>query len=800
MIMKAMIETLVSRIYDGALEGVEKIIMEKKVEKERKKRIENLLEELKDISFYMALDNYISTDKIIDKMIMYCDTYTSQNIEIKKIIDEMADKFLKCNEPLNYINRKYLNIFFQNLFFEIFTTRYYYKKNSNQEIIIANLKREFEIGNFKTNNHLNNIEKRVEKIYAKICQDDFALNDKRFQFLEKYNNRLFLEEDNEKAITLKDIYVTPQYREQGEIKNNIQQYIDDFIFNQNEDNVLFIVGQPTTGKSSLLCDLISRYIFRDDIIALQLKELDESKDLISGLKSKLQCSDKDFANRILILDGFDEAKVCKNENINHIDKMCRDFIHELQSLLPSTTFFKVILTIRTDFFKLKWKDDYEKVRVIELIEFDRKQIKEFQSKYLTKKEIAPQIVKFINRELSHKRLGIITNPMMLYMICRYEGDLSCEIDKSYIYDSIFSQNSPLFLSLYKGKGHGENREHIEKYYNIIGKIAFTMYEKRILSISEQEVKKIIPEIDNNLNRFTGMAILSKDNGEINQIEFIHSTICAYFAAKYIYSQVSSIYKLKINQKEKILEKMNEIFSCRNIEGEVWEFLQYFIIKGEICKQEKEHKVLLNAVSFVLEKNCIYSLESEGDVPLLERIHNAFNGYWKVFTTVYLQINKNKLFLNNLLPDDKNIWRNLGRLLKNGSFNKIYLRGSNFSGIDLRSAILKGADISSSDLSNADMRGTSLVDAKLCNSNLDNANLNGADLCKADLQEASLKGLKIRGSVLKECKFKNNKNVYAIKFSYSNVLFVQGIREADLYNCFVYDTTGKMKTFKDWKNE
>lgn len=795
MMVNAIIEKLASEIVDSAIKSGKVLIIDKKVENERRKRIEGLLEKIKDTTFYNALDKYITNGSIVNKMVLYCDDFANKDLKVEHFLNDIVLGFTKQNRNLNYIDKNYVTAFFLDMFNEIFSIRYDYGKYSSQEVVIANLSRKIEQENLEICKILSNFKEQIQKMYSKISKNDSISNDKKFQFVEKYNCRLFLEENDKNAIRLKDIYITPRYRENKENKKNVDQYIDNFLFDQDEDNVLFIVGQPTAGKSSLVCDLINRYRYRKDIVALQFKELDESKNLITALKSKLQYNDQDFANKVLILDGFDEAKICKNQDISHIDKICRDFINELQSLLPKNTFFKVVLTIRTDFFKMKWKDDYDKVRVIELLEFDRDQIKEFQRKYKCIRSIVPQIEKFIYRESSNRVSGIVANPMMLYMICCYQGDLSCALDKAGIYDNIFSKNGPLFSNLYKGKGRAESKEDVEKYYNIVGKIAFQMFVKDTLTISEQEVKTRIPEIDNNLNRFTGMAILSKDNGRDNQIECIHSTICAYFAAKHIYCQILSIYQLETQNKEDILKKIDVIFSRRNIEGEVLEFLQYFISKGDICIQEEKFKTLLNATSYILERNCIYDLKLECDITLLERIHNAFNGYWKVFTAIYFNISRKKFLLNDLFSHDKNIWRNLGRLLKNGYFNKIYLRGADFSGIDLRCAMLKYADISFAKLSNSDVRGASLVGAKLSNTNLDNANFNGADLCKADLCGASLKKLKVRGSVLKECKFKNNKNVCGIKFSYSNIFYVQNIKEDDLKKCFVYDRTGRMKPFE-----
>lgn len=146
------------------------------------------------------------------------------------------------------------------------------------------------------------------------------------------------------------------------------------------------------------------------------------------------------------------------------------------------------------------------------------------------------------------------------------------------------------------------------------------------------------------------------------------------------------------------------------------------------------------------------------------------------------------------------WKNLARLLKNGAFYKLYLRGANFDGSDLRGVILKQSDLRNGSLRNVDLRGASLIGTKFNWANLENANLNGADLCKAKFANASLKRLKLRGSVLKECDFNKGKDLEEIKFSYSNIMHVKGISEEDLSNCFIYDEQGRMLHYNAWKRK
>ena len=86
-----------------------------------------------------------------------------------------------------------------------------------------------------------------------------------------------------------------------------------------------------------------------------------------------------------------------------------------------------------------------------------------------------------------------------------------------------------------------------------------------------------------------------------------------------------------------------------------------------------------------------------------------------------------------------------------NFPKIYagrdLKGADFSGQDLSSAILGGANLSNTNISSA-----TLVEADLGQANLTGGNLAGADLRRADLRGANLDGAILKNADLRGAKF------------------------------------------------
>ena len=780
------IENIIEKIMESVLGKITEKLKKTSYYLNSRNALESLVGEYKDENFYMAMDKYLSEKSIIEKMIKDIDNYAQEEVAFVNA-NELAEEFYKeyCS-TISYFGIAYIKQFFLRLSDVVFDLRFDVQKYSEEEKIIAHNKRNIERFENRVESWKYDIARELEQIRRTISEQKSIYNDKKFHFLEMYEGKLFLEEEN--AITLKDIYVMPSYKEKKEKRENLDEYLDEFMFKQNRDNVLFIVGQPSVGKSSLLADLISRYKYRNDIIAIPMKPLDGGESLLNGLRKELRCNDEDLENKILILDGFDETKIVKQKDAN-INKICSDFINDLQCITRRDKSLKVIMTVKTDCFDLAdWEEKYDRARVIEIQDLNKDQIKMFQQKYAAKKEISNSSNRFINRSLEKKDMSIVVNPMMLYMICHYGGKIGNNLSKALIYEKIFGKEGSLFTNIYKGKGREEERGTIEKCYNMIEKLAFDIYSNNPNKLSSDEKEMYFK--DNDLKRISGKMIRMWSEEDEVSIEFTHMSICYYFVAECIYNKLFQICENQKVEYELVLKTIDELFSFGKFEGEIFEFLMYFVKTRNLVKLEERNKILLNSLDYVLKRNCIHTLEHENEMLLLDRVHNSFNGYWKVFIMIYSVICGENFSLNEIV-DNKIVWKNMSRLLKNGSFHRLYLRGADFSQNDLRGAILRECDLSNANLRYVDLRGASLIGTKFCNAILDSANLNGADLCKAKFRGAQLYRVKLRGSILKECDFRNSKIINEVKFSYSNIMHVKGISEEDLKKCYVYNEQGRM---------
>lgn len=798
-----LIDNLCERIFDSIFSKIDSAIRDINLKRSCKNELKEILEEYEDETLYILLDKFITTNKILNFFEQSINHYLDNNMVFIEEVKNIAEQFCSSYKgQLYYFGNEYIMQLFGKIALCIFKYRYPLQQSSDAEKIVANVRKDIQENTSTIANSIRILDDKLDGIIKKMINDAPKIADKKFLFIDKFQQKLFLEDKSSNPICLKDVYVSQRYRENGRVENNIEKCLDDFLLSNDAENIIFVVGRIAAGKSSLLCKLLYKYRFRNDMIALQIKDFARYDSLIRALLDKLNCNESDLAGKILVLDGYDEAKIVKEKDAN-INKICMDFVQAIQELVPRNKALKVIITVRTEFFSIRgWQEHYENIRVLELLDFNKSQIKEFEDKYLTRKKIQKTNLRFIASELNQTKMKLVSNPMMLYMLCHYEGELGGNLSKSGIYERIFGRNGSLFLNLYKGKGRAEEDLIIEENYAAIKKIAFYIYKNNYSKLQLKEYKQYISNSDFSFISLPGIDIIKENNSDIGEIEFVHDSICSYYAAEYIYGKINMLYEDKNMEKEKILKTVDEVFSYGNIKGQVFEFLSYFIQERSLYRKELQRKILLESITYVCERNCIYEINNDTSVSLLDRIHNAFNGYWKTLMLLYSKISKedkSPLVLRNLIYNNAT-WKNIARLLKNGSYDKMDLRGADFTDMDLRCVILRDSNLSNSTLKNTDLRGASLVGTKLCDANLENANLNGADLCRANLRNANVYRLKLRGSVLKECKFKGCINICEVKFSYANVFYVQDVIPNDLRNCYVYDKHGRMKRYEDFQKE
>lgn len=201
-------------------------------------------------------------------------------------------------------------------------------------------------------------------------------NNKKQDYIKKWNSRLFLHENNdENPITLKEAFIMPDYKVHKEINrmgfssdDTLDKIIEKFV-NHDKTSTMLICGVPGIGKSTITSWLANRYSNEEEYIILRFRDWDNEeleKGLLKAIYNTLECKKGDLENKILILEGFDEMKTLDiRENI-------------LNSFFNSVSDFdnmKCIMTSRTGYINSKRFSN-----ILELENFDIDKIDEFCKK------------------------------------------------------------------------------------------------------------------------------------------------------------------------------------------------------------------------------------------------------------------------------------------------------------------------------------------------------------------------------------------------------------------------------------
>lgn len=115
--------------------------------------------------------------------------------------------------------------------------------------------------------------------------------------------------------------------------------------------------------------------------------------------------------------------------------------------------------------------------------------------------------------------------------------------------------------------------------------------------------------------------------------------------------------------------------------------------------------------------------------------------------------EDSIFHNTILRECEFTGANLRRALlpaanlQSANLQDACLIGCSFVGADLRSAHLQGADLTNANLEGANLEGANLKGAKLSGANLKRANLQRAYLRQVDLREVQMEGTNLNGANL-----------------------------------------------------
>ncbi len=655
--------------------------------------------------------------------------------------------------------------------------------NEQHKILMEYLQSEFET----IKSYIVNDENKYK--YTKEITDDNA------EFEAKYNNprraQLFLDKTDisENQILLQDVYVDPCIAGETSLLGFLDNWKKFYDEKGNETpSILLLSGKAGVGKTSLVSKLIADKYFDAAAHAIFLKdytaEFNSTSNPWKQIKKVFGCQkDEEYDKQVLILDGFDELCVLKGSEFNG-----KNFLLNLAEYIPVKINVKVLITSRehdgyydkipsnepniierticwTEHEMTKWCDKYSEKRNDKKI---NDWCENFQNSYI---------------QLDEKRKEIFCTPIILYICCHEDIDISQNKKIVDIYDKAFKNIVSREYSTGIPVEYPDILTQQEKaivLWQLTKEIAYQMFlhntltqgaNNDLINNAKSRVKELKKDILKKLSDYEIDKILDKMLDELpaifhfasrddkNGMEFAHKTVCEYFSAVKIYED----YFAKYN-KEYFDSKCKD-----NIPTDVVNSVSDDIINA--FRYEFIHFNMFDYLSSM--KSSVYNGINENG--------NKNNGlYFEGFSKVYEEIMRtHKWCESNCMPPTINEYKtedlfisaqlcltfgNLVYFLTEHGFtndnniaeckNIVHLLSSKYSCVNLSNWNLNNADLSyayfdHANLNDAHLENAYLAFAFLFRANLNRTHLNGTHLEGANLEDAYLYDANLEGAYLED---------------------------------------------------
>lgn len=613
--------------------------------------------------------------------------------------------------------------------------------------------------------------------------DGIPIINRAGEYADKWNKNVFLNDFNKEDenvgvnIKLREIYkeeCLPHYIWKTNSKpsnRTLRDYLKDNIFNNQNGEMLLILGQPGIGKSTLITWIIANLVKKeDDILVYQfandLGSINwQSKNVLNDIFKAIGLEYDELENKLLILDGLDEIYAGGNR-----ERMLNKLYQELK-IRNALKNFSLVITCRQNYI-YNLRD--VKCNCITLQAWNEAQINIFCRAYWEAcgKEISEDKIQKI---LENK--DIFGIPLILYMILAL--DITIEKSSSIVdvYDQIFSLGKGGIYDRCYDTEHRINEPKIKKYiHHISQKIAFWIFEnnadkafilqenfKKICKDEKCEAGKRGDKIESDTLIGGYFKIKHCEGKSADEVNFVHRSIYEYFVALYFFESIHNL-----TSKEEVAGKLGELLKDGHLTVQILEFIE---CKFDGMKGYNLADITRDIFNAMLCYGMTYYTKVEEPYNnVVERERNIFTNMLKIVNLwnislgkvdkriiIYLQCNRDKrLFLNRIQLGVNNVGlvdlnraylveaELCGADLSGAYLSRVYLSRAYLVGADLRAADLNEADLSRSNLGRADLRGANLREA-----NLREALLNEADLRRADLTEANLEGANLCNTVLDE---------------------------------------------------
>jgi len=478
-----------------------------------------------------------------------------------------------------------------------------------------------------------------------------------------------------------------------ELKNqkmSIHSFINDFFFSgvhfpdlRENYNMLFLLGQPGQGKTSLCYKLVYDYLNTYEglphvpIYFIKIRELN-SKDFINNPFLEINGSLKkniDFNSDkcILILDGLDEAYMGGGISDNDL----RNLYLRLKTTSNQNSDLKLILTSRFNYLKVE-EACLDGSLILQLKEFTNKQILNYANKF---RKFYPnnsfiKNVKEVLTQQQHKHIHeLLSQPVLIYFIALSDINLDRSDSKAIIYNKIFDtlarrawdKNGQLDFIRPKMKNNPELYQ--KQLRDLIRNLAFEIFQSPNFFITlndllQLEATKIFvkkcfndelvdsPDKLRDISKYLLISFYfqeSKNNNNTETaIEFFHNSIWEYLTAEYMWDQNKKLLLqtdpddegsfINVTQYE-YFALLNKLVGNKDISHEISDNLtqiienENFDIKKNIKYQSNDlFQKLLNE-DFLLEYR-----RKDNTLTSIEKTINIFELFWTFYWYCHISIN------------------------------------------------------------------------------------------------------------------------------------------------------------------
>ncbi len=609
---------------------------------------------------------------------------------------------------------------------------------------------------------LENIRKNYERIIRNTDKAEKFQNNKKQDYIDNWNSRLFLHIDNdERPLTLADAFIMPDYNYRIQTRNKIfldkdtmDEIIKKFIKYKSAVSML-ITGVPGIGKTSIVSWIANKHKENNNVIILKFRDWERDElncGLLKAICNTLNCFKWDLNNKIIVLDGFDEIKYLDNG-----DNLLKNFMNDFLDFRK----IKIIVTSRKDYI-----DENLFQHVLELIPFQINKVKQFYYIITGKK---------LKSKFGYFNLDVLGIPVILYMAIMSEIDITKEATKPELYSKIFAEKGGIFDKFtYSGFGYDygnqilRDNKNIKEYLKFLREIAFDMFDKNNLSLKKDDYK--LPKLNFQGAYISILEFPIKHFFENTNtiIEFVHKSIYEYFISEFIVQEI----KQKINStdyQKKLAAILGHMLINNTLTPEIIEFMKY------------------NVRRFELRDN-------------FDKIHEVFQLMLQDGMTYYAGI-----IYKNIIDCEMNIFVNMLEIVHLWEFKKInlnfdnkicdFLRYNKGSILNLRKMELINSNLSRIDFRYADLRKANLVQSTFRYSDLSYADLRDSCLIYSDFQVAGIKKIKLSGALIDEKQaelLKGKCDLRGTKIYIGNKTSIECMKDIDVEKILDYEEFCKIR--------